>query len=84
MKTFISGTVIVLLAAAVATYFRYGNYDPCDWMEQDLAAESNLPRLAIKAKIKGEFLMRGVTDPDVGECLTSWWKFRAEGLPKDS
>ena len=77
-------TAVGLVAASIATYARYGSFDPCDWMAQDLSQHSNLPHLVAEAKIRGEFLIRGVTDPNFGQCTTAWWKYRAEEAPKDA
>lgn len=76
-------TAIALGAAVAATYARYGSFDPCEWMEQDLAARSGLPRLAVRARIRAQFLLEGVAAPDAGQCILAWWEFRAEGVPEE-
>ncbi len=79
--------VIVLglvIAAAVATWFRYGSLDPCIWMEKDMAADSNLPLIVIQAEIKARFLLKGYTDPGFYDCLEGWWELRTDSLPSDS
>lgn len=78
LKTFFIGAIIAAVAASGATYYRYGTFDPCDWMEQDLAKQSGLPRLVAKAKVRAELLIDGVTQPDFGQCTLAWWKFRAD------
>ena len=78
MKSFFVGIVIAVVAASVATYYRYGTFDPCDWMEQDLAAHSSMPRIVAKAKVRGELLIDGITQPSFGQCTMAWWKFRAD------
>jgi hypothetical protein len=78
LKTFFIGVVIAIVAATAATYHRYGNFDPCDWMEQDLASQSGIPRLVAKAQVRAQLLIDGITDPGFGECTMAWWKFRAE------
>ena len=80
-KIAILGAVLVLLAAS-ATYARFESFDPCVWMEHELAEESGLPRMIVAARIQAEFLMRGVGDPGPRDCLLAWWDFRAEGLRK--
>ena len=82
MKSFLIFSTLIVLAAAIATYARYGSFDPCQWMEQELAQESGLPRLVVRARIHGEFLLQGIADPYAGECITAWWDYRADGLPK--
>jgi hypothetical protein len=72
----------LLAAAAVATYARYESLDPCDWMEQDLVAQSGLPAVAVEIRIRAAFLLDGVTEPDAGDCLVKWWEWRREGLPQ--
>ena len=72
------------LAAAIATWSRYESFDPCVWMEQDRAKRSGLPRLAVRARIRAEFLLRGIGNPGPYQCLQTWWKFRAENLPDGS
>jgi hypothetical protein len=71
-------------AAAVATYARYESLDPCDWMEQDLAQQSSLPLIVVRARIRAEFLIEGITDPTPYDCVSEWWKIRAEGLTEGS
>jgi hypothetical protein len=84
MKSFLLFAVLLLLAAGVATYVRYGTFDPCDWMEQDLAKQSGLPRLVVKARIQAKFLMDGISEPDLRQCTLAWWEARAEDLPDGS
>jgi hypothetical protein len=50
-------------------------------MEEDLAAQSNLPRVAIELQIGAAFLLEGIADPSAGDCLLQWWDWRREGLP---
>lgn len=77
--------VIALAAAAtVATYVRYESLDPCDWMEQDMARQSALPLLVVRARIRAEFLLEGITEPTATDCLSRWWEIRAEGLGQGS
>jgi len=72
----------LVVAAAIATYARYQSLDPCDWMRQDLAAQSELPQVAVELQISGAFLLDGITDPGPGDCLVKWWEWRREGLPQ--
>jgi len=76
--------VAVLAGAAMgATYWRYQSLDPCDWMTRDLVKASDLPELVVIAKIRAEFLLEGVTDPDPGQCLFKWWALRRDGLAQE-
>lgn len=84
MRTFSLASIAVVLIASIATYVRYENFDPCDWMAQDLASQSGLPRLVVNARIQSQFLIRGIVDPDIGQCIVAWWDFRVDGLPDDS
>lgn len=84
MKSFLLIVFLLLLAAGGATYARYGSFDPCDWMEQDLAERSGSPRLIVRARIQARFLMDGISDPDLRQCTLAWWRARAEALPEDS
>ena len=68
------------VAATAATYVRYESLDPCDWMEQDLARQSGLPPIVVRARIQAEFLLEGITEPTATDCLSGWWEIRAEGL----
>ncbi len=72
------------VAATVATYARYGSLSPCDWMEQDMARQTQLPPLVVRARIRAAFLLDGITDPGPSDCLFGWWEFGSEGLPGDS
>lgn len=77
---FLSGAVAVAgIAATIATYSRYESFDPCVWMEQDMAHQSRLPRVVMQGRIRADFLIQGVSNPDRYQCLTAWWKFRANG-----
>ena len=73
---------LLLVAAAGATFFKYGSLHPCDWMERDLAEQSGLPLLAVQARIAAEFLIDGITEPAPSDCLFRWWEFRQDGLPQ--
>ena len=72
----------LIVAAAIATYGRYQSLDPCDGMERDLLAQSELPRVAVELQISAAFLLEGITDPGPGDCLVKWWDWRREGLPE--
>ena len=71
----------LLIVAAIATFARYESLHPCDWMEHDLAAESNLPQVAVELQISAAFLLEGIIEPSAGDCLVKWWDWRREGLP---
>ena len=73
----------LLVVASIATYARYQSLHPCDWMEQDLAAHSSLPRVAVELQISAAFLLEGITNPGPGDCLVKWWDWRREGLPQE-
>jgi hypothetical protein len=73
---------VLVIAAGAATFARYESFSPCDWLEHDMMQESGLPRIAIQAQIKAQFLLDGITEPTAGECLDKWWTFRLDGLPK--
>ena len=82
----LKGVVLVAFlagAAMGATYWRYQSLDPCDWMTRDLVEESGLPELMVMARIRAEFLLEGVTDPDPGQCLFKWWALRRDGLGQE-
>ena len=72
------------IAAVVMTYVRYQSLDPCDWMEQDLARQTELPRLVVQGRIRAGFLLDGIVDPDSLDCVLAWWQYRADGLPDGS
>jgi hypothetical protein len=84
MRTFLIAALAAALAAAAATWARYESFSPCDWMEHDLAASTGLPRLVVTARVRAQFLIEGVTDPDMTRCILAWWRFRADGLPADA
>ena len=70
----------LLIAAGIATYVRYESLHPCDWMEEDLAAQSSLPRMAAELRITAAFLLEGITDPGPDDCLSKRWVWRRDGL----
>ena len=72
--------LVLIMAAAAATIFRYGSLDPCVWLEKDMAAASSLPLIAVQAQIA---LKLGL-EPAPYECLDAWWTIRTEGLPEES
>ncbi len=79
---FVQFAIVVILLAVIATYARYESLSPCDWMGQGLAAQSDLPLIIIRGRIRANFLLRGIADPDAYDCVLAWWKFRAEGVPE--
>ena len=80
------GVVLLLLAVAVgATLFRYGSLHPCDWLERDMVRALELPPIMVQARIRASFMFRGITEPDAYDCLTDWWRLKAEGkFPEES
>lgn len=75
--TIIGASTLLTFAASAATYIQYQSFDPCVWMEQDIAADTGLPRFAAKARIQSQFLIQGIIHPDAGQCVMAWWEFRA-------
>ncbi len=84
MRRFSLASIAVVLIASIATFVRYESFDPCDWMEQDLASQSGLPRIVVNARVQSQFLIKGIIDPGIGQCLLAWWNFRLDGLPDGS
>ena len=77
------GIVVVLgLAAVIATFVRYESLDPCEWLEQDMTRALGMPPIVAQARIRAEFLFRGIVEPTSRECLDDWWRLKAEGLPE--
>ena len=74
--------VALIVAASAATFARYQSLDPCAWMEQDRAERSAFPPLVVRAQIRAEFLLDGITEPGLYDCLTEWWALRREGQPE--
>jgi hypothetical protein len=35
-----------------------------------------------EARMRADFLLDGVTDPNAQDCLLKWWKLRQEDPPK--
>ena len=79
MKNALLVILVLIIAGTVATYVRYGSFSPCDWMEQDLTAQSALPRIVIQGRIKAEFLIHAITDPTSYQCIQAWWELRRDG-----
>lgn len=77
--------VVIALAvvAAGATFIRYESFSPCDWIETDLVAETNLPLIVVQSRVSAYFLLDGIVTPDFGECLLGWWEFRLDGIPEE-
>lgn len=70
---------IVAVIASGATFVRYGNFDACEWIAQDMADRTSLPIAIWRGRVKAQFLLQGVTDPDPGDCVLAWWEERADG-----
>lgn len=69
----------LIVAASAATFARYRSLDPCAWMEHDMAERSGFPPLVVRAQIRAEFLLDGITEPGPYDCLIEWWALRREG-----
>lgn len=80
MKKFLTAVLMIAILAVGATWFRFQSFDPCIWMEQELAEKSDLPRIVIKARIKAEFLLEGISEPTPPQCVVAWWRFRMDGV----
>ena len=80
LATLLTVLLLLAIAAAGATYGRYQSLDPCDWMEQDLAATFGLTALVVEARIRADFLLQGIVDPSPTDCLLEWWRLRRDGL----
>ncbi len=73
--------VIGLIAACViATYVRYGSLHPCDWLQKDMMAESDMPEIWVETRIRMRFFLDGITEPTARDCLEGWWTFRVEEI----
>ena len=71
-------TVIAFFAATAATYVRYESFDACEWIALDMADRTSLPLAVWRGRVRGEFLLRGITDPDMADCVLAWWEERAD------
>jgi hypothetical protein len=72
----------LVAAAAIATFARYESFDPCDWLERDMALALGVPPLMAQARICAAFMFRGIVEPDTGDCLQDWWHLKAKGPPE--
>ncbi len=68
----------VAIFASGATFGRYGNFDPCDWTAQDQAESSLIPKIVWAARLKAEFLVKGIAQPSYSDCMLAWWEIRAD------
>ena len=84
LRTFIAASILIVLAAATATYVEYRSFDPCAWMVQDMAEKAGLRPIAAKARVQGRFLVKGIVRPDAGQCVLAWWAFRSESASEGS
>ena len=73
----------LVVAAAIATFARYESFDPCDWLEQDMARSLGMPMVVAQARIRATFMFSGIVEPDTYDCLGAWWHLKAEGLPEE-
>jgi len=79
MKTTLIVIVGIILFGVGATYHRYQSFNPCDWIERDLAVQSGMPTLIVQGQIKTWFLMDGVVKPDPYQCIKMWWRLKIDG-----
>jgi hypothetical protein len=79
MRSILLIVIAIVFAASMATYARYESFDPCDWLQHDLARQSGLPLVVVQAQIRASFLLRGITQPGAYDCLDAWWTLRREG-----
>jgi len=79
LKTFLIACAFIVCAASAATWWRFQSFDPCIWMEKEIAEQSSLPFVVAEARVKAEFLLRGITEPSAAQCVGAWWRFRMEG-----
>ncbi len=75
--------VALVVAAAIATFARYESFDPCEWLEHDMARAIGMPPVLAQARIRATFMFRGIVEPDTTDCLEAWWHLKAEGLPEE-
>lgn len=73
----------LVVAAAIATFARYESFDPCDWLEHDMARSLGMPTVVAQARIRATFMFGGIVEPDTSDCLDAWWHLKAEGLPEE-
>jgi hypothetical protein len=71
----------LIAAALTATLVRYRSLDPCTWLVHDATQQSELPALAVAARIRAGFLMRGIAEPGAYDCLNEWWHQRSANPP---
>ena len=64
----------LLLVAAIATYGRYQSLHPCDWMEEDLAAQSNL-----EVHREGAVMFQKMSDEGIAEIVMFVFFARDDG-----
>ena len=67
---------VIAVAVVVATLIRYQSLDPCDWLASDMANKEGLTVAMAEAKVRAGFLLDGIVQPDVEDCLLEWWSFR--------
>jgi hypothetical protein len=79
MKNIAILVTVLTLAGSAATYARYESLSPCDWMAQDLTRQTDMPLIVSQSRVRANFLIQGITEPNPYECVLAWWKFRAEG-----
>lgn len=71
-------------AAGIATFARYESFHPCDWLDQDTARALDVPLVMAQARIRAGFILRGIADPDAYDCVSDWWRLKADGrLPRE-
>ena len=78
----VCGVSILGALSGGATYARYGNFDPCDWIIQDQFEQTSLPKIVLIGQLKAKLLVDGITSPQFSQCLLGWWESRADDARK--
>ncbi len=68
--------VVLLVAAAGATFAGYGSLSPCRWLVVDTAEHTGLSESLAAARARAEMALHGDLDPTAADCLRAWWRVR--------
>lgn len=82
MIRFLMISILCVVAAIGATFWRYQSLHPCDWLQKDMVEASGQPDFWVEIRIKARFLLDGITEPSLENCLNGWWTYRIEEIEK--
>jgi hypothetical protein len=74
--TWAKTAAIIVVVVIVGLFVRYGTLRPCEWIYEDMASISGVPKFLVNAMLVGQL----TSNPSQFRCLRGWVKLHTEGL----